>query len=159
MPADFSWDSFDPATVQKDEYTALPPGTYRVLIKSAVQGPNKAGTGTLLTIKVAVADGKYKNRQLTTWVNLAHPKPEVVDIGKRELASICAATGVERPKNAAAFVGKLADVVLAVESYNGKDDNRVKRWMPKAKATAPATPPPADAAPATATDPNAEPPF
>jgi hypothetical protein len=107
----------DPAAVRE----AIPAGTYKVLIKAAVEKPTKKIGGLGLSLEYKVADeGPAKGRSVFHWINLKNANPTAAEIGQRELSSLCRATGVLRPKAAGEFVGRMLTIKVGVE----KDDKQ-----------------------------------
>jgi len=156
----FATSSFDATKV--DPAAArdpVPAGTYKVLIKSAAEKPTKAPGGLGLNVEYKlVEDGPAKGRSVFQWINLKNTNATAVEIGQRELSSLCRATGVMRPKSAGEFVNKLLTIKVGVEKDSRTPDklsNRIEEIVipagaPGAQVT---SPPPAPAAAAGQTAP------
>jgi len=117
---------FNPADVDTtDSFEPIPAGNYRVLVLSAEEKPTKSQNGVVMQVRYQVVEGKHQGRQLFHWINLQNINKVAQEIGHKELARLCLATRVEAPKSPADFCGKLIQVVVGIEEYNGKKDNKV----------------------------------
>lgn len=97
----------DPDNVQGD-YTPLPAGEYRVIVKDSDMVENSAKTGSFLKLDLEVIDGEYKGRTIFDRLNLDNPNQQAVDIAQRTLNAICVATG----KMAIADSSELHDIPI-----------------------------------------------
>ena len=134
----------------------VPANTYKVLIKTAAEKPTAKPGGLGLNVEYKIVDeGPAKGRSVFQWINLKNANPTAVEIGQRELSSLCRATNVLRPKSAGEFVNKLVTIKVGVEKDSrnpGKLANVVEEIVipagaPAAQVTSPA---PVQTAPAQA---------
>jgi len=119
----FNWGDFNPE--DEPEIGAVPKGDYRVILEVAEQKDTKAKDGMYLAITFKIIEGKYKNRKVWKNINLVNPNETAVEIGKRDLASLCRAVGVSKPKGPHDLLNKIL-IISAIESeYNDKPTNDV----------------------------------
>lgn len=86
--------TFDATTVDPlATYEVLPPGKYLAQITSSEMRVTKDGQGQYLYLEIDVLEGPCTGRKLFDRLNLVHANPEVVEIARRTLSSICRATG------------------------------------------------------------------
>jgi hypothetical protein len=88
--------AFNPETVVPMEggFNPIPKGTYQVLITESEIAPNKKGTGTNLTLKVVIQDGKYINRIVFDNLCVQHQNAVAQGIAQTKLAQICKALAI-----------------------------------------------------------------
>ena len=112
----------------------LPDGDYEVAIVRSQNKPTKSGTGSYLELQCQVVSGEYAKRVLWARLNLKNPSTAAVEMAKRELSSICHATGVLRPKCKEELHNIPMIVhVVQVEGRNGMQ-NEIKGWRAKENA-------------------------
>ena len=131
---------FDATTVDPLDsgFTPIPEGDYEVVIVKSTNRPTKTGTGSYLELQCQVVAGEHAKRVLWARLNLKNPSSAAVEMAKRELSSICHATGVLRPKCKEELHNIPMIVhVVQVEGRNGMQ-NEIKGWKAKEGATAPA---------------------
>ena len=91
----FGGSGFDTHSVEpQQDFTALPPGKYPVIVEKAEVKPTKAQTGHYLEITMSVLDGQFKNRKLWDRINIQNPSTQCVEIGLRSLAALGQALGL-----------------------------------------------------------------
>ena len=66
----------------------------------------KKGDGKYLQFEFVVMQGEHEGRKLWDRFNLVNPSIKAVSIGQRQLAKLCRAVGVLRPKESAELHGK-----------------------------------------------------
>ena len=131
-------------------FSPIPEGDYEVVIVKSTNKPTKTGNGSYLELQCQVVSGEYAKRVLWARLNLKNPSSAAVEMAKRELSSICHATGVLRPKCKEELHNIPMIVhVVQVEGRNGMQ-NEIKGWKAKENAAAPAAQPatPAPSTPA-----------
>jgi len=99
-------------------FQPLPAGWYKCVITEAVEGINKAGTGSYLKLSIEVIDGDYTGRNVFDYLNLKHDKDVVVQIAQQALSQICRAINVNSPKDSAELCDKPLMVKMAVTPAN-----------------------------------------
>ena len=127
---------FDATTVDPLDsgFMPLPDGDYEVAIVRSQNKPTKSGTGSYLELQCQVVSGEYAKRVRWARVNLKTPSTAAVEMAKRELSSICHATGVLRPKCKEELHNIPMIVhVVQVEGRNGMQ-NEIKGWRAKENA-------------------------
>ena len=71
----------------------VPPDKYEAQIVESSVDPTKAGNGRLMKLVWQITSGEYEGRKVFDRVNLENPNPKAVEIGQRQLSSICRAVG------------------------------------------------------------------
>lgn len=82
----------DPNNVQGD-YTPVPPGEYRVMVKDSDMKPTRDNRGNYIQLELEILEGEHKGRTLTERLNIDNPNQQAVDIAQRTLNAICVAVG------------------------------------------------------------------
>ncbi|UAB76986.1 DUF669 domain-containing protein [Erythrobacter sp. SCSIO 43205] len=139
----------DPDNVGGD-YTPVPPGEYRVIVKDSDMKENSRRNGTYLQLDLEIVEGEHAGRTIIERLNLDNPNQQAVDIAQRTLNAICVATG----KMAIADSNELHNIpMIAVVKVDpakpymkdgveqlGSPSNSVKTYKPvgQASASAPA---------------------
>ena len=135
---------FDATTVDPLDsgFTPIPEGDYEVVIVKSTNKPTKTGNGSYLELQCQVVSGEHAKRVLWARLNLKNPSSAAVEMAKRELSSICHATGVLRPKCKEELHNIPMIVhVVQVEGRNGIQ-NEIKGWKAKEGAAQSAAPAP-----------------
>lgn len=73
-------------------YELLPKGNYAAQIVNSEIKENCNG-GNRLSLQWEIVDGQYAGRIVFQNININHANPEVVRIGRQQIAQICAAIG------------------------------------------------------------------
>lgn len=89
--AGFAINTNDPALV--DSFAPIPEAVYPVAVESIEQGFDKSG-GVRFTAKVRIREGAFMGRVVNENYNLGHSNPQVVEIGRKQLAALARACGV-----------------------------------------------------------------
>jgi hypothetical protein len=82
----------DPDNVAGD-YTPVPPGEYRVIIKDSDRKETRNGNGAYYQLDLEIIEGEHKGRTLIERLNLENQNQQAVDIAQRTLNAICVAAG------------------------------------------------------------------
>ena len=138
---------FDATTVDPLDsgFAPIPEGDYEVVIVKSTNKPTKTGTGSYLELQCRVVAGEHAKRVLWARLNLRNQSSAAVEMAKRELSSICHATGILRPKCKEELHNIPMIVhVVQVEGRNGMQ-NEIKGWKAKENAAAPSAQPAASA--------------
>lgn len=77
-----------------DNMEAMPTAWYKVVISESEIKETNAKTGHLLELVYTVIEGQFSKRKLFDRVNIDNPNPVAVEIGHRQLSSICHAVNV-----------------------------------------------------------------
>ena len=102
-------------------FEVYPSGLYNAILTSASKKPTKDGNGAFIECVYQFIDGDYAGKKFTSRMNLWNANSQAVDIAKRELKSLRAATGNhDQESNLAAFVNK--PVLLNISAKARKDD-------------------------------------
>lgn len=124
--------SFDP----------LPSGDYMCVATASTWKDTAAGNGNrYLQFDLKVIDGEFENRPLWDRMNLQNKNATAVKIANGQLASLCRAVGVLRPKDSGELHNK--PFVARVELEERKDrpgsySNRIKGYYAASGHKAPA---------------------
>lgn len=135
---------FDADQVPEDKFSPLPEGSYTVVITESELKATKSGDGQYIKTTMQVVDGEQKGRLIWGSYNIKHPNPETVRIATRQLADVCQAVGVPRPKNSGELHNKPFVIDVKVEERKdspGEYQNRIKKYRPCGAAPASQTAP------------------
>lgn len=119
--------SFDASNIAPDTgFDILPSGWYNVTITAASMEVTKAQTGRYIKAQMQVADGPHAGRVVFTQLNVENPNPKAVEIGFKQLASICHAVGVLQFNDLQQLFGRpfmvKVKAVPPTEDYEAKND-------------------------------------
>lgn len=76
-----------------ESFEPLPAGKYEAMIIESERVTTKKGDGELLKLVWQITDGEYAGRKVFDRINLLNPNNQAVEIGMRQLSSICRAVG------------------------------------------------------------------
>jgi hypothetical protein len=108
--------NFNAAEVEPmGEYTPIPAGDYVAVITASEEKQTKDYTGSFVKMDFEVIDGEFKGRKEFTRLNLNNKNPQAVDIARRELSSICHATGVLSPRDSSELHNKPMIIKVAIK--------------------------------------------
>jgi len=113
---------------QTPNYSALPKGTYTVVVSSADVKETKSG-GHALNVAYKVAAGEHEGRLVFDFLNIQNKSPEAQRIAHERLKTIMWSTGLDGDtlEDSDDLLGKEPfDIIVAVEEYEGREQNRVK---------------------------------
>jgi hypothetical protein len=116
----------DPTLGEMGTLDPLPAGEYLCVITDSEPTKTKDGNSQYLKIELEVVDGDYKGRKVFSNLNLWHSKPQVVEIAKKELNSIIAATGVQNPKDSSQLQGIPIVVKLTQKKSEYMGEERIQ---------------------------------
>lgn len=112
-----------------NDYSALPPGDYTMVVEKADVKPTKAGDGHYVNVQLSVVGNNYANRKAFDRMNIDNQSQKAVEIGLRQLSALCkAAAGGQdvRITDTDQLIGQVVLVKLAVKD----DQNVVKSYKP-----------------------------
>lgn len=89
--AGFAIDTNDPALA--DSFAPIPEGYYPAVVESIEQGVDKAG-GVRFTAKARLRDCPFAGRVVSEFYNIGSTNPQAVEIGRKQLAALARACGV-----------------------------------------------------------------
>jgi hypothetical protein len=143
-------------TTQRD-YENLPNGTYVLEVTASEVKPTSRGDGTILKLTYDVVEpDQFKGRKIFANMNLENPNPTAQEIGQRELAALCRATGLDSIEDSEQlhFIGFTAKVGMGKPSKDGQHaaKNEVKKFYFPDEGNIPDAAIDADAAPTPAND-------
>lgn len=87
-------DVYEPELGGNEAPPPIPAGEYKAVLASDEKKPTANGTGSYLKLEFEVIDGPYKGRKVFNNLNLWNANAQAVEIAKKELNSIIAASGV-----------------------------------------------------------------
>jgi hypothetical protein len=111
-------------------FDAIKPGWYRAIVSDAIVKPNKAGTGRLVQATIEILDSEYDGRRVWHRFNFENPNEQAQEIGRRELGQAAKAAGLDKLTSPRQLIDRPLQVRLAIEKYNGEEQNVVKGWKP-----------------------------
>lgn len=127
--------TFDPQAVPASDrdFDVIPAGQYQAQIVESEVVDTKARTGKMLKLTWEIMSGQFERRKVFHQINIVNQSAKAQEIGQRELAEICEATGAGVIKNSDALHFKPVMIRIAIEKQEGFDDkNIVKRVKPMA---------------------------
>lgn len=124
----------------------IPAGEYVCVITDSEEKENSKKTGSYVQFTLEVIEGDHKGRKQYSRLNLNNPNDQAVSIARAELAAICRAVGVMKPKDSADLHNLKLKVKVGLERRKdtGELTNVVKGFSPceaTAPKAAPAAPP------------------
>ena len=109
-------DGFDSEAVDTtSDFDVLLPGDYNVMVLKAEIKETKKGDGAYLEVELTVIDGPRENAQLWHRMNIANPSEKAVQFGKRDLAKMAQAIGIQKIDNESMLVDKMLTVSVKVK--------------------------------------------
>lgn len=135
--------AFNPSEVEEvsGDFSPLPKGGYLIHITESEIGPNKSGTGTNLTLKLVVQDGKYRNRIIFDNLCVQHANATAQAIAQTRLKQICESVGIKKLTDTSQFHDKPIIVNVDVEFdefQTNKHNNGERYYRNSIKGYAPA---------------------
>lgn len=137
--------AFNPEDVEEVNiyFSPLPKGEYLIHITESEISENKSGTGSNLTLKLVVQDGKHSNRVLFDTLCVVHQNATAQAIAQTRLKQICEALKIGALKDTNQLHDKPLVVNLDVEKdkyrseQTGQDEfrNAIKGYRAAKKAT------------------------
>ena len=117
----------------QQNFSALEPGRYEVIVTDSELKDTKAGTGQYLQLTFEVVGNSAKGRKLWTRLNVSNPNKTAEEIAYRELAAICQSTGVAWPLDDSEDLHNIplmVDVVQERNPVNESIGNKFKGYAP-----------------------------
>lgn len=123
----FDAESVDPM----GDRSPVPAGKYRAIITKSEWKATKAGTGRYLEFVIQIVEGESNGRMLWARLNLENPNQTAVDIARKELSSICRATGKLKPRDTMELhdIPFIVDVAVKRREDTGDLSNEVKGYQ------------------------------
>ena len=100
-------------------FDPIPAAWYLVEIMKSEYKATNAKTGHYLTCQMKVLEGEYKGRYLFNLLNLDNPNPVAVEIGQKELASMCEACGIDELEDSTELHGIPMAVRVVIKAGSG----------------------------------------
>jgi Protein of unknown function (DUF669) len=126
---------FDASDIDTTDF--LPEGWYRVKVSEAELLPTKSG-GERLKLTYKVFSGTGTGRNVFGSINTKHANPTVVEIGKKELARLLKAMGLERVKSTNELLNKPLEIKVSVKEDDYGIKNEVRGYRAAEGVVAPA---------------------
>ena len=117
----------------QQNFSALEPGRYEVIVTDSELKDTKAGTGQYLQLTFEVVGNAAKGRKLWTRLNVSNPNKTAEEIAYRELAAICQSTGVAWPLDDSEdlhHIPLMVDVVQERNPVNESIGNKIRGYAP-----------------------------
>lgn len=118
--------------VEAQKFEAMPAGTYNGMISDAEFQISNSSKKPMWSVTVTVTDeGDYQNRKLFTFLSFSE-KALPGTKGALETFAPELTEGnlkVNDPETVQSIIGRKVRVKVGVESYQGEDRNRIRRWM------------------------------
>lgn len=123
--------SFDASNVPTlGEYTPVPAGSYRAAIIRSEFKDTKNGQGKYLELVFEILEGPCANRLLTSRLNLINSNAQAVEIARKELSTICHATGKMKVRDSAELhdIPLIISVAIKKRADNGEPTNEISGY-------------------------------
>lgn len=108
-----------------DKFAPIPLGWYAAEVVGAEKKYTKAGDGAYFNLQWRILGPSHAGRIIFELVMVEHPNPQVVDIGKRSLASMLTAMGRRQMESTDDLHGQPCEIKVGLESSPGYDDKNV----------------------------------
>jgi len=111
----------------------VPPGRYEAVASASEMRRSRNGNATYLEVELELTAGEHRGRRLWDRFMMEHSTSgRAVELGRRKLASLCRAVGVDSPSDSSELHGipVTAVVVQEVRKDTGDVVNRVKGYEP-----------------------------
>lgn len=115
----------DDAPPPDDKFAPIPLGWYAAEVVGAEKKCTKAGDGAYFNLQWRILGPSHAGRIIFELVMVEHPNPQVVDIGKRSLASMLTAMGRRQMESTDDLHGQPCEIKVGLESSPGYDDKNV----------------------------------
>lgn len=115
------------------DFTPIPAGEYEAVIAESAMMPTKSGNGSYLKLRFEVIGPTHAGRMLFANLNLDNPSAEAVKIARGQLAAICRAVGVLKPKDSQELHNLPLLVKIKIEAERDGYDaqNKITSFKPK----------------------------
>ena len=126
---------FDVNTVKEvdDDFKPLPPGNYPVSIDYCDVRDTKKMNGEMLHLEFLVTEGNWQGRKLFDNLLLKHENPTAVEMGKKKIAALARAIGLEKFKlnESRAFLNKplVVDIEIKKGTDGYADSNEITKYL------------------------------
>lgn len=133
---DFKVTDYEPTM----DYPPIPEGFYLFLIEKTEIKPTLSAKRNntnecFLNLKLRVIEGQFKGRYVWDQINIVNSKIEAQDIARRRLRGVSKITETEeildKTRDTRHLEGKLISGFVEIDSYNGKEKNKIKSYRNK----------------------------
>lgn len=100
-------------------FDPIPESWYLVEVMKSEYKATNAKTGHYLTCQMQVLEGEYKGRYVFNLLNLDNPNSVAVEIGQKELASMCEACGIDELEDSTELHGIPMAVRVVIKAGSG----------------------------------------
>lgn len=149
--------TFNRADVPDDDFDPIPAGVYEAVINESEMKATKDELGAYLQLKIVIQGPQHNGRVLFERLNLQNKNEKAVEIAYRTLGKICDAIGKTTIKDSAELHGKPFKIEVDIEKgkpyskdgveKEGRDQNRIKKYLPRTEAASSGPSPSADNTP------------
>lgn len=115
-----------------DSFDPIPPDKYVAMIVESDIADTKSAGGKRLAITWQIVDGEYEGRKVFDNVNLQNASTQAVEIGQRQLATICRAVGKLKVKDSAELhdIPCIIDVRIKPAKGDYAAGNEIRGYAP-----------------------------
>jgi len=128
------------------DYSPLPAGQYKAVIKSASLETTKAGNGQYVKVRFDIVGEQFAGRVVFTNLNIRNPNPKAEEIGRQQLGELARALGIVTVTDTDQLIGGQCEIKVSIRSSEQYgEQNEVKGFRaingsaPPAPAAAPET--------------------
>lgn len=107
---------------QKSDFDPIPKGTYKVYgIESGLKS-TVAGDGEYVAVTFEISEGQHKGRRIWCRFNIKNKNPIAVEIGTKQLNSLCLALGIDHLQDTDQLIHKPVMAKVKVTPARGGYD-------------------------------------
>ncbi len=109
-----------------DGFEPLPPGWYRVQVRSGEICSTRAGDGKYIKLRLDIEGPSHAGRVVFTNINVVNSSATAQEIGQAQFARLLTSAGLESPKDLSLLVGKSVEAKLTIrpakDGYEASND-------------------------------------
>jgi len=126
----------DPNTIApQDDFSAVPPGTYPVLVESAEIQQNKKGDGHFIKLVLGILDGQQRGRKIFDRIMIQHPDQTCLAIGMKAFGALGRAIGASTLTDTSQLLNQVVAVQVRVKNDSTYGpQNEVQKYLPPGEA-------------------------
>lgn len=123
-------------------FEPIPEGKYLAIVEASEVKTTKDQQGSYLEFRFLVLDGQHKGRKVWSRITHKNKSPEATAIGGTQLAALCRAVGVLRPRDTVELHDKPLCISVKLEKRKdtGAITNKIVGYFPRAELAKQAAP-------------------
>lgn len=132
--------NFDATEIEPtSSFEPIPAGKYTAVVIDSITKPTKNGTGEYLEFTLEIVDGPHKGRRIWERMTIRHPNETTVKIARGNLAALCRAVDVVKPRDTAELHNLPMTITVALRKREDTGDmvNTIKGYSRREAGSAP----------------------